>query len=51
MGLLTHKNPYTRLPLANDPVLAMTEIINEDSLLYLGMGASAHVGHGRLARG
>ncbi|OHB64174.1 MAG: hypothetical protein A2Y77_11430 [Planctomycetes bacterium RBG_13_62_9] len=38
-NLLTHKNPYTKLPLAGDPVLALTEIINEDSLLYLGMGA------------
>ena len=38
-NLLTHKNPHTGLPLANDPALAMTEIINEDSLLYLGMGA------------
>ena len=36
--LLTHTNPYTRLPLANDPVLALTEIINEDSLLFLGAG-------------
>jgi hypothetical protein len=36
--LLTHKNPYTRLPLAGDPVLALTEIINEDSLLFLGAG-------------
>jgi hypothetical protein len=37
--LLTHKNPHTGLALANDPVLAMTEIINEDSLLYLGASA------------
>jgi hypothetical protein len=37
--LLTHKNPYTGRPLAADPVLALTEIINEDSLLYLGMGS------------
>ncbi len=36
--LLTHKNPYTRQPLAGDPVLALTEIINEDSLLFLGAG-------------
>jgi hypothetical protein len=38
--LLTHKNPHTGLSLANDPVLAMTEIINEDSLLYLGASLS-----------
>jgi hypothetical protein len=38
-NLLTHKNPHTGLALANDPALALTEIINEDSLLYLGMGA------------
>jgi len=36
--LLTHKNPYTRLSLAADPALALTEIINEDSLLFLGAG-------------
>lgn len=39
-NLLTHKNPYTRQPLAGDPVLALTEIINEDSLLFLGAGPS-----------
>ncbi len=38
-NLLTHKNPYTGLPLARDPVLALTEIINEDSLLFLGAGS------------
>jgi hypothetical protein len=38
-NLLTHKNPYTRLALADDPVLALTEIINEDSLLFLDAGA------------
>jgi hypothetical protein len=38
-NLLTHENPYTHLPPASDPVLALTEIINEDSLLYLGAGA------------
>ncbi len=37
--LLTHKNPYTGLALGSDPVLALTEIINEDSMLYLGMGS------------
>jgi hypothetical protein len=30
--LLTHVNPYTGLPLAGDPVLAMVEIVNENSL-------------------
>jgi hypothetical protein len=37
-NLLTHRNPYTRRPLAGDPVLALTEVINEDSLLFLGAG-------------
>ena len=32
--LLTHVNPYTRLPLVNDPVLAMTEVINENTTLW-----------------
>jgi hypothetical protein len=31
--MLSHKNPYTNLPLATDPVLALIEINNEDSLL------------------
>ncbi len=30
--LLTHVNPYTQLSLADDPVMAMVEIINENSL-------------------
>ncbi len=30
--LLTHVNPYTGLSLANDPVMAMVEITNENSL-------------------
>ncbi|MGE5457987.1 MAG: carbohydrate binding domain-containing protein [Methanococcaceae archaeon] len=30
--LLTHVNPYTGLSLANDPVMAMLEIVNENSL-------------------
>lgn len=30
--LLTHVNPYTHLPLAADPVMAMVEITNENSL-------------------
>ena len=30
--LLTHVNPYTGLSLANDPALALVEIINENSL-------------------
>jgi hypothetical protein len=30
--LLGHVNPYTGIPLAKDPVLAMVEIVNENSL-------------------
>lgn len=30
--LLTHVNPYTGLPLKDDPVMAMTEITNENSI-------------------
>ena len=30
--LLGHVNPYTGIPLAEDPVLAMVEIVNENSL-------------------
>jgi len=30
--LLTHVNPYTGLALVNDPVMAMVEIVNENSL-------------------
>ncbi len=30
--LLTHNNPYTGLPLAQDPVMGMVEITNENSL-------------------
>ena len=33
-SLLTHRNPYTGLPLAEDPVLALLIVHNEDSLLY-----------------
>lgn len=33
--LLTHVNPYTGLPLANDPVMAMLETTNENSLYLL----------------
>ena len=32
--LLTHVNPYTGLPLVDDPVLAMTEVINENTTLW-----------------
>jgi hypothetical protein len=31
---LTRKNPYTGLTLAQDPALALIEIVNEDSLLF-----------------
>ncbi len=31
--LLTHVNQYTHLPYYNDPVIAMVEVTNEDSLL------------------
>ena len=30
--LLTHVNPYTNLPLANDPVLALVELNNENTI-------------------
>jgi hypothetical protein len=33
--LLTHVNPYTGLPLASDPVMAMVELTNEDMLLRM----------------
>jgi hypothetical protein len=36
--LLTHKNPYTGLSIVEDPALALIEIINEDALLYYGVG-------------
>lgn len=36
--LLTHKNPYTGMSMAEDPTLALIEIINEDALLYYGVG-------------
>lgn len=32
--VLTEKNPYTDIPLAQDPALAIVEIQNEDSLLF-----------------
>ena len=32
--LLTHVNPYTGLPLVNDPVLALTEVVNENTTLW-----------------
>ena len=35
MKLLGHVNPYTGIPLAEDPVLAMVEIINENSLFRM----------------
>ena len=33
-ALLTTPNPYTRLPLARDPAVAIVEIINEDSFFF-----------------
>ncbi len=33
--LLTHVNQYTQLPYYNDPVIAMVEVTNEDSLLVV----------------
>ncbi len=33
-GLLTTKNPYTNKSLANDPAVAIVEIINEDSYFF-----------------
>jgi hypothetical protein len=33
-AVLTEKNPYTGLPLVQDPALAIIEIQNEDSLLF-----------------
>ncbi len=42
--VLTEKNPYTGIPLAKDPALAIIEIQNEDSLLFWtaqGIGGSA----------
>jgi len=32
--LLTHRNPYTGLSLLEDPVMAMTEVVNENTLLW-----------------
>ncbi|HET6430439.1 MAG TPA: hypothetical protein VFJ30_18640 [Phycisphaerae bacterium] len=32
--LLTTENPYTHLPVARDPAVAIVEIINEDSLFF-----------------
>jgi len=37
-ALLTEKNPYTGVPLAKDPALAILEIQNEDSLLFWTFG-------------
>jgi hypothetical protein len=33
-ALLTTVNPYTRLPIARDPAVAIVEIINEDSFFF-----------------
>jgi hypothetical protein len=34
-GILTVENPYTGVSMAGDPALAMTEIINENSLFWI----------------
>jgi hypothetical protein len=42
--VLTEKNPYTGIPLAQDPALAIIQIQNEDSLLFYtsqGIGGTA----------
>jgi hypothetical protein len=44
-GILAHVNPYTGLRLADDPVLAMIEITNENSL-FLGDSFDALYGLG-----
>ena len=36
--LLTEKNPYTGIPLAQDPSVALVQIQNEDSLLFWTLG-------------
>ncbi|MGD0090450.1 MAG: hypothetical protein ABSE73_11070 [Planctomycetota bacterium] len=43
--LLTEKNPYTGIPLAQDPALAIIQLQNEDSLLFYtsqGIKGAAH---------
>jgi hypothetical protein len=35
--ILSPVNPYTQLPLARDPAVAMVELVNEDSLLFWTM--------------
>ena len=37
-ALLTRKNPYTDIPLAEDPAVAIIQLQNEDSLLWWGIG-------------
>ena len=34
LGILKPRNPYSGIPLARDPALAMVEIVNEDSFLF-----------------
>jgi len=36
-ALLTEKNPYTGIPLAQDPAVAIIQIQNEDSMLFWSM--------------
>ena len=37
-ALLTTRNPYTKLPIAKDPAVAIVEIINEDSYFFWTFG-------------
>jgi hypothetical protein len=37
-GLLTTKNPYTGVPLASEPAVAIVEIINEDNYFFWTFG-------------
>jgi len=45
-SILTAKNPYTGLSMAGDPALAMTEIINENSLFWIQPDGSFGINSG-----
>ncbi|MBC8142049.1 MAG: cellulase family glycosylhydrolase, partial [Armatimonadetes bacterium] len=45
--MLSHKNPYTGLTYANDPVVAIVEITNEDTLLGAAEGITTLPAHYR----